>query len=136
MAMEPPTATKQEHQVRMVRDKRTGKTVPSFFPSEAWSDAEAKLSAHLEAHRPSEPIAGAVMLEVVWCFPLDGHEDGEPYLEKPDVDNLHKGFQDVMAGLGWFDDDKIVFSGCTTKIYSRVPGIRVDIEVIGETENE
>lgn len=128
MPMVPPTATKQEKQVRVVRDKKTGKHKPVFHPSDAWEAAEAKLRAHLEAHRPSKPLEGAVILAVVWCFPAEGHADGEPYTETPDVDNCSKGFLDIMTDLGWWKDDKIVFDEHITKIYSRIPGIRVDIE--------
>lgn len=131
MAMERvPTATKQEHQVRVVRDARTGRHVPRFYPSRAWSDAESELRAHLEPHRPDEPIEGPVMLEVTWCFPLDGHEDGEPYLEKPDTDNLIKGLKDIMTELGWWADDATVFSDCSTKVHSKVTGVRVDVAAV------
>ena len=131
MAMEqPPKATKQEHRVSVVFDKSKGKHVPRFFPSRAWADAESLLRSHLEPHRPERPIGGAVILDTTWCFPKGGHADGEPYLEKPDTDNLEKGLKDVMAELGWWEDDRTVFSSRTTKVYSRVPGIRIDIEEI------
>ncbi len=131
MAMEnPPTATKQEHQVSVVYDKAKGKHVPRFRPSQAWSDAESLLRAHLEPHRPREPLEGAIILDTTWCFPKKGHADGEPYTDKPDTDNLEKGLKDVMTELGWWKDDKTVFSSRTTKIHSRVPGIRIDIEEV------
>lgn len=126
MAMEcPPKATKQEHQVRVVGGK------PKFFPSKAWRDAESTLRAHLERHRPPEPIRGGVILSVEWCFPLDGHADGEPFLDKPDTDNLDKGLKDVMTELGWWADDCRVFGENILKLHSKVPGIRIDIEEVG-----
>lgn len=128
MAMNPPTATQQEHQVRVVRDKRTGKHVPRFFPSVAWGEAESKLRAHLEPHRPAARIEGPIVLDVTWCFPAEGHADGEPYAIKPDTDNLQKGLKDIMTELGWWADDALVFSEHATKLYSRIPGIRIDIE--------
>lgn len=130
-AFEPPTATQQEHQVRVVRDKRTGKHVPRFFPSPAWEAAEATIRAYLEPHRPNAKMAGPVVLDVTWCFPKgDGHVDGEPHTDKPDTDNLEKGLKDIMTKLGWWEDDCQVFSEHATKIYSRVPGIRIDIEEV------
>ena len=132
MAIErPPKATKQEHQVSCVIDVATGKPVPKFRPSQAWSDAEAKLMAHLEPHRPDAPMEGAVVLDVTWCFPKGGHADGEPYVKKPDTDNLQKGLKDVMTRLGWWRDDAQVFSEHAAKIYSRVPGIHIDVEEVG-----
>ena len=130
MAMEkPPTATKQEHQVSCVRNEH-GKWVPKFRPSQAWSDAEDMLRAHLEPHRPKKPIEGAAMLSCVWCFPANGCADGAPWLDKPDTDNLEKGLKDIMTGLGWWRDDSQVFDSHTTKIHSRVTGIRIDIEEV------
>ena len=49
---------------------------------------------------------------------------------KPDTDNLQKGLKDAMTKLGWWKDDCQVFSEHVTKIYSRVPGIRIDIEEV------
>jgi len=125
MPMEPPTATKQEAQVRVGRDG-----LPRWYPSQAWSEAESKLMAHLDAHRPQSKLKRGVVLDVTWCFPADGHADGEPYLKKPDTDNLQKGLKDVMTKLGWWKDDALVFSEHATKIYSRIPGIRIDIEEV------
>lgn len=130
MAMERvPTATKQEHQVS-VRRAPDGGYKPVFRPSQAWADAESLLRAHLEPHAPGAPIAGPVLLEVTWCFPKGDHADGEPYVRKPDTDNLQKGLKDIMTELGWWVDDALVFSEHVTKIYSRVPGIRIDIEEV------
>ena len=125
MAFVPPTATKQEKQVRIGHDGK-----PRFHPSEGWLAAEADLRAHLEPFRPAEPLGGAVVLDVVWAFPLAGHADGEPYTKRPDTDNLQKGLKDIMTVLGWWRDDALVFSERATKVYSRVPGIRIDIEEV------
>ena len=127
VAMVPPTATKQEAKVRVVNGK------PRWFPSEQWARAESELAAHLERFRPSEPFGrdgAGVMLSVEWCFPLQGHADGAPYLKKPDTDNLDKGLKDVMTRLGWWEDDCRVFVENIVKIHSRVPGIRIDIEEV------
>lgn len=121
-AMEPPTATKQEHRVSMAGGK------VRFFPSERWAAAEADLMAHLERFRPPEPMRGAVILDVTWCFPAQGRADGTPHVAKPDTDNLMKGLKDVMTRLGWWVDDAQVFEETCTKVWGRVPGIRIDIE--------
>lgn len=123
VAMEPPTATKQEAKVRIGKDGK-----PRWYPSDAWSEAESKLRAHLERFAPGEPMRGPVMLEATWCFPKRGHADGEPYVAKPDTDNLDKGLKDVMTALGWWRDDAQVFHETIVKVHSRIPGIRIDIE--------
>lgn len=125
MAFVPPTATKQEKQVVMGRDGK-----PRFYPSAAWRAAEADLVAHLEPFRPAEPMRGPVALEVMWLFPSDGHEDGEPYVKRPDTDNLQKGLKDVMTRLGWWEDDALVFCEHVEKRHNGIPGIRIDIEEV------
>lgn len=126
MAMIPPTATKQEAQVTIGKDGK-----PHWYPSPQWAKAEDVLRANLERFRPDEPITeGGVVLSVEWCFPQDGHADGEPYLKKPDTDNLDKGLKDVMTDLGWWDDDARVFGESIVKLHSRIPGIRIDIEEV------
>lgn len=126
MAMERvPTATKQERKW-FVDDNGQMRS----YPSPAWSKAESTLRAHLESHKPARPAKGAIVLDVTWCFPKAGRADGEPYLKRPDTDNLQKGLKDVMTALGWWEDDAQVFSEHATKVYSRVPGIRIDIEEV------
>jgi Holliday junction resolvase RusA-like endonuclease len=126
MALDPPTATQQEKKIGV----RNGK--PYTYPDERWEKARDTLWAHLEPHRPSKKIERprAVMLDTTWCFPKGDHIDGEPHTDKPDTDNLEKGLKDIMTKLGWWDDDCQVFSSHTTKIYSRIPGIRIDIEEV------
>lgn len=124
MAFVPPTATKQEHRISTQGGRVT------VFPSASWAAAEDDLIAHLERYRPKRPIDGGVMLEATWCFPLSGHADGEPRVTKPDCDNLMKGLKDVMTLLGWWHDDAQVFSETCTKVWSEIPGIRIDIDVV------
>ena len=126
MAMNPPTATKQEHRVSM-----SGGRV-RVFPSPAWARAADDLRAHLEGHRPEEPLRGPVRLSTVWCFGSSRHGDGTPKTSRPDTDNLQKGLKDLMTDLGWWADDSQVFSETCTKIWSRIPGIRIDIDVVEE----
>ena len=122
MAFEPPTATQQEKKIGI----RNGK--PYTYPDEKWERARADLQAQLESHRPKRRMVGPVILSVAWCFPSKECEDGSPWIEKPDTDNLQKGLKDVMTQLGWWLDDAQVFSEHVIKIHSRIPGIRIDIE--------
>lgn len=124
LAMVPPTATQQEKKIGI----RDGK--PFVYPDEKWERARDTLWAHLEPHRPLEPMLGGIVLDVTWCFPANGCADGAPWIDKPDTDNLQKGLKDIMTKLGWWYDDSQVFSEHVTKIHSRITGIRIDIEEI------
>ena len=69
MAMIPPTATHQQQRIRVV--ERSRRHVPQVYDGAEVAAARSKLTAHLAAFRPSEPLTGPVSLLVKWCFPLD-----------------------------------------------------------------
>ena len=127
MPMEPPTSTHQQqgHTV----DQRG---VHRFY-KRGNGEAEAKLAAHLRKHIPEQPYTSAVQLVVKWCFPLKAkHTDGEPYTNKPDVDNLCKSLFDIMTKLGYWKDDKQIYSAVVEKFWANVPGVYVRIEEVEE----
>lgn len=130
-ACEPPTATQQEKGIRIVRG-RDGKKVPKTYPKPAWEAARSYIEARLAPFAPDAPIASGVPVElsVTWCFSSKDGADGEPHVGKPDTDNLDKGLKDIMTALGWWADDAQVFSEHVVKVWSRVPGIRIDIETL------
>lgn len=119
--MIPPTATHQQRGCTF----RNGKRV---VYDRANGEAEAKLKAYLAQHIPETPFAFAVRLEVKWCFPIkDIQADGEPYIKKPDVDNLCKSLFDIMTQLGFWKDDKQIYELHIGKYYSERPGIYIRI---------
>jgi len=90
-----------------------------------------KLTAHLAKHVPEQKYTGAVQLVTKWLFPITGkHSCGEYKTSKPDVTNLQKMFEDVMTGLGYWQDDCLIASAITEKFWSDKPGIYVCIESI------
>ena len=125
LPMIPPTSTKQTRGIRRGKDGKVQ------FYSRKDGDAEEKLRAHLAPHRPCEPLRGALKVVVKWCFPVKGkHKDGEPYTNKPDVDNLCKSLYDIMTQLGFWEDDKQIYSAVTEKFWADIPGIYIRIEVV------
>lgn len=126
MAMQPPTATHQEKQVRVVKGK------PVFYDPPEVKAARAKLTAHLARHRPDAPMQGPVRLVVKWCFPLEGdHQDGEYRTSKPDTDNLQKLLKDCMTASGFWKDDAQVASEVAEKFWAEQPGLFVSVAEIG-----
>ncbi len=120
--MRVPTATAQERGVDWRRRR--------FYDKPEWAAAKDTWTAHMERHRPDAPAERGVIFSVVFCFPLDGHADGEPHVGKPDTDNLVKGLKDVLTRLGYWKDDRQVFSEHVTKIHSRVEGVEIEITEI------
>lgn len=127
MPMIPPTSTHQQQ----------GHTIDKHgnhkFYQRQNGDAEAKLKAHLYSHIPQKPYTGAIEVVTKWCYPIKGnHMDGEPYTNKPDADNLCKALYDIMSKLGFWHDDKQIYSSITQKFWSAVPGIYVKIKGIDD----
>ncbi|HOD02885.1 MAG TPA: RusA family crossover junction endodeoxyribonuclease, partial [Clostridiales bacterium] len=66
IAMNPPTATAQMKQVRIVNGK------PLFYDPASVKAARKLLTGHLILNRPEAPMEGAVALSVLWLFPKGG----------------------------------------------------------------
>lgn len=122
MAMEPPTCTCQEKQVRVVKGK------PVFYEPGELKAARQKLTAYLAGHIPKEPYCGGVRLIVKWCFPQGKHRDGSYRISKPDTDNLQKLLKDCMTRCGFWEDDALVASEIVEKFWAKVPGIYIRVE--------
>lgn len=122
--MIPPTVTAQEHKVTV----RNGK--PVFYDPPELKEARAKLTAHLAQHKPEKPYTCGVRLITRWCFPVEGHADGEYRTTKPDTDNLQKMLKDCMTKCYFWQDDALVASELCEKFWAEIPGIFVRIEVL------
>lgn len=127
IAMNPPTATAQMKQVRVV------KGVPIFYDPPAVKDARVALSAHLARHRPNKPLTGGLSLRVLWLFPRGNHQNGEWRITRPDTDNLQKLLKDCMTSCGFWKDDAQVAREIIEKRWSDEPcGIYIEIESLEE----
>lgn len=128
--MIPPTATHQQRGCTRIK----GKTI---FYDRNNGDAEQKLRVYLSRYIPEKPFAGPVQVVAKWCFPIKAsHHDGEPYINKPDADNLCKSLYDIMTKLGYWKDDKQIYSAITEKFWARRPGLYIKIESYGNHKPE
>lgn len=122
MAMNPPTITYQEHDVKIVHGK------PVFYDPPELKVAKEKLMAHLSKYTPASPIQSGVMLHAKWCFPKGNHENGEYRLTKPDTDNLQKMLKDCMTKCGFWKNDALVAFEIIEKFWAEIPGIYIRVE--------
>ena len=122
MAMDPPTCTHQEKQVRVVNGK------PVFYEPPELKRARQKLIGHLARYKPPKELSGALELVTKWCFPRGKHRDGEYRTSRPDTDNLQKLLKDCMTQCGFWIDDSLVASEIVEKFWAEVPGIYVRVE--------
>ncbi len=127
MPMIPPTVTAQEHSVAVVKGK------PVFYNPPELKDAEGKLLAYLNLHRPSKPFAGPLRLCVKWIFPSSDKKHRQHYkYTRPDTDNLQKLLKDCMTKLGFWKDDAQVACELCEKFWDDVTGIYIRLEEIEE----
>ena len=128
LQIDPPTATAQEKQVRVVHGK------PLFYDPAPVKEAKKLLIAHLLPHRPPKPLDGAVALSTVWLFPKGrSHRNGEWRVTKPDTDNLQKLLKDCMTRCGFWRDDAQVVRESVEKRWSDAPaGIYIEITPLEE----
>ena len=125
MKMEPPTATAQEHSVRVIKGK------PIFFDPPKVKEAKQKLITHLQLNKPKEPLEGPM-------FPKGkSHRNGEWRVTKPDTDNLQKLLKDCMTKVGFWNDDAHVCHERVEKRWADEPsGIYIEIEQLKGDGNE
>ena len=123
LLLDPPTATAQERQVTIVRNR------PIFYQPEKLKEAKRILRLHLRPFKPKEPIQGPVELKVSWLFPRGKrHKHKEWRVTKPDTDNLQKMLKDVMTDLGFWVDDAQVVKEVVEKLWCDEPtGISIEI---------
>jgi len=95
-------------------------------------DARALYRALLAPHAPAAPMQGPVRLLVKFLFPLKGHADGEYKITKPDTDNMIKILKDSMSDAGFWGDDAQVASETVEKFYSKVTGVFISVQTLGE----
>ena len=129
LAMNPPTVTYQEKQVRVVNGK------PVFYEPPKLAGTRTKLTAFLGQVRTQlkEPFTGPVELVTKWCFPAGSkHSDGEYRTSRPDTDNLQKLLKDCMTAVGYWTDDALVCREITEKFWARNPGIYIRIADLGD----
>lgn len=123
MEMRPPTATAQEHSVKMVHGR------PVFFDPPNVKDAKELLIGNLVRNKPEKPLTGPIELTALWLFPKgNSHRHGEWRTTKPDTDNLQKLLKDCMTLVGYWKDDAQVVSERVQKRWSNDPtGIYIEI---------
>lgn len=115
----PPTATAQQK----------GRTHSGVWYKPAnVKAAEDLYMAWLKIQRPAQPMEGALVLRVDFCFPANKpHKPGEPKITRPDTDNMVKLLKDCLTRSGYWLDDAQVAEETVLKIYDKDPGIRIMI---------
>lgn len=127
MFMNPPTATAQERQVKIIQGK------PIFYEPEQVKKAKLMIMDGLMGNVPKEPITGPIKLTTLWCFPKGkSHKDKEWRVTKPDTDNLQKLLKDCMTKMHFWKDDSQVVHEEVGKVWAADPaGIMISIETLG-----
>ena len=123
---DPDTATAQQKGVRIVRGQ------PQFFEKPTVTRAKDRLSWLLKQKRPKHPYTGPVDLQVEWRFARGSKPKrfiGTFKKTRPDLDNMLKGFMDVMGDLGYFEDDAQVCRIMLSKVWVDDPDAGIYVQV-------
>ncbi len=127
LPMVPPKVT---HNALEIHRGRGGRV--SIGKSSELREAEVSLWTRAVKVAPSEPLQGALRLQIRFCWPCGArHAPGEPMCDKPDADNLVKTFQDVLARAKIITDDKDVVDLSVAKAWADPAGIWFRVEEIG-----
>ena len=126
LEIDPPTATAQEKQVRVICGH------PQFYEKPAAKEAKKLLIAELTKYKPEQPLQGPIRLCVDWFFPkrkIDKFIGIKLKDTKPDTDNLQKGLKDCMTKVGfWKDDAQVALEHVVKWWTSGTPGIQITVE--------
>ena len=97
---------------------------PSGFYYNPIAAAKAAVVNQLRMDRIAENdhsgyLTGPLVVNLTFFFHANHeYQCGQPYIQRPDVDNLVKFFLDAMTGAGFFADDCLVVSLTARKVYS------------------
>lgn len=110
--------------------KRDGKVVAGIRKSQELKDAEDAIRPFIERAAPPLPLDGPVTETIKLCYAIGRtkHENGEPYLGKPDADNAVKVVNDICQGARWVRDDKQIWRSSIVKVWATYPGIFIRFE--------
>lgn len=128
----PDTSTAQQKGVRIVRGQ------PQFFEKSTVARAKARLSWLLKQTRPKHPYTGSVELQVEWRFARGSKPKrfiGTFKKTRPDLDNMLKGFMDVMGDLGYFEDDAQVCRIMLSKVWVDDPDAGIYVQICEMDDN-
>lgn len=124
-----------------VGKSKGGKVFSMTYKDAKTRDAEDSFIGQCVQHKPEEPVADPVGLDVEFHMPIpkstskkkaDAMRNGKLYhMKKPDLDNLVKLVKDAMNGVFWLDDKQVVVMTVTKK-YSDTP--RTDVVMTWEEE--
>ena len=132
LKLNPPTATHQMKQVRVVQGR------PVFYEPTKVKEARKLLTDHLLPCKPGVPMEGPISLTTQWRFPKGrSHKDGEWRVTRPDTDNLQKLLKDCMTACGFWKDDAQVVRELAEKVWSGEPcGIYIEIHALEASGSE
>lgn len=132
LEIDPPTATAQEKQVRVVCGH------PQFYEKPAAKEAKKLLVTELMKYKPEEPLHGPLRLSVDWFFQK---RKADKFIgiklkdTKPDTDNLQKGLKDCMTNVGfWKDDAQVAVEHVSKWWTSGKTGILITVEELEEPD--
>lgn len=111
------------------QQKKFNTKTKTFYKTNDLKVAEMLLRNAFQKYVPAEPFTTAIKMTVVWQFNhTKKSKEGQYKDTAPDLDNLQKNLQDILAKMGFYNNDAKIVELTTSKIYSENTGIRITIE--------
>ena len=130
LPVEPPTVTHNDLVAYVVYGP-DDKPMAAIRRSDRLMEAEAALLAQVGRHVPDEALSGPLRVQVRLCFGTRGrHDQGEPHVGKPDLDNFLKGFLDCLTRARVIEDDRMVCELRASKAWADPAGVWLRVEEI------
>lgn len=128
---DPPRVTAQ--QKRMV--VKNGQ--PRFYPSDAMKAAQNFYLNGAWPFKPPRPITGAVSLFITFAFSTkDKKLWHKPKTTRPDCSNMVKILEDILTGVGFWNDDAQISHLVITKEWAEEGSTTITIVDIGKARRE
>ena len=131
-----PPKTTMQATTRIFKNKYTGKMF--IGKTDKAKSVKEELMALLRPYVPEKPFSTPLKVTIEWGYPylksVKKKDIGKliPCTTRSDIDNICKGFFDVLTRLGFWSDDSIIWDLRFRKFYTDNAGIGIKIEEFSE----
>lgn len=132
----PPTTTHHDKKLRPIGNWKAGRGGKGGGRMTLADSAELVAARRWYEMRIAEravlvPIAPPIIAFVVFYYPMiEGVEEGDFCVRKPDRENAVKTLFDVLAQRGWVEDDSQISAGPIEKRHSRNPRVEIVLRTL------
>lgn len=119
------------------QQKKFSTRTKTFYETPKTKLAKGQLARALSGHQPKEPFNMPIELTVIWVFPKTKQaKNGQRKDTRPDLDNLQKSLQDMLAKLNYYKDDSLITDLVVKKRWHESSGLYIKIREVEKIDDE